>query len=124
MPKTQVVFYKELDGSIPVLEWLRTLPKEVAAKCFSRIDRLEEHGYELRRPECDILERGVYELRIRYGHVNYRILYGFAGRQIAVLAHSCTKEKRILPKDIDLAVRRLNYIKANFAIHKYERLMK
>jgi hypothetical protein len=55
MPKTQVVFYKELDGSIPVLEWLRTLPKEVTAKCFSRIDRLEEYGYELRRPECDIL---------------------------------------------------------------------
>src|SRR5437773_8897790 len=55
MPKTKVVFYKEDEGSVPILEWLDTLQPKVLDKCTVRIERLEEMGHELRRPEADFL---------------------------------------------------------------------
>jgi putative component of toxin-antitoxin plasmid stabilization module len=75
-------------------EWLKDLrvknPKAYA-KCAVRVKRLAEVGYELRRPEADFLQDGIYELRARSGTVNYRILYFFQGKDVAVLAHAITK---------------------------------
>jgi len=65
------------------------------AKCVVRIRRLGELGHELRRPEADLLRDGIYELRARLGTVNYRILYFFHGRNVAVLGHAITKESEI-----------------------------
>jgi ribosome-binding protein aMBF1 (putative translation factor) len=62
----------------------------------ARIRRLAEAGRELRRPEADYLRGGIYELRARRGHVNYRILYFFHGQNVAILAHALTKEGAIL----------------------------
>ena len=92
MPKTKVVFHKQDDGSVPVLEWLDSLQRRALDKCTVRIERLEEIGHELRRPEADFLRDGIYELRIRKGRVNYRILYFFHGRGMAILGHAITKE--------------------------------
>ena len=50
-------------------------------------------GFELRRPMADLLEDGIYELRVRVGKVNYRILYFFHGRNVAILTHAMTKER-------------------------------
>lgn len=59
---------------------------------------------------------GVYELRVRVGNLNYRALYFFAGRGIAVMAHGCTKETALDEADIDRAVtRRLAYKTAPLA---------
>jgi hypothetical protein len=89
MPRTQVIFYQERDGKAPVLEWLSEL-KETNAKawanCRVRIEQLAELGHELRRPAADILRNGIYELRAKQGHVQYRILYFFHGRNVAILA--------------------------------------
>ena len=38
---------------------------------------MKELGYELRRPEADLLRDGIYELRVSINHVQYRILYSF-----------------------------------------------
>jgi phage-related protein len=46
----------------------------------------------------------IYELRIRYGSVNYRILYLFYERTTAVLSHAITKERDVPQKEIDVAV--------------------
>lgn len=61
------------------------------AKCIVRIQRLAQLGHELRRPEADLLRDEIYELRAKHGHVQYRILYFFHGRETAVLAHALTK---------------------------------
>ena len=109
MPPTQVVFYQDADGRSPVREWLRELRRSDAkahAKCVARIERLAELGYELRRPEADFLRDGIYELRARKGQVNYRILYFFHGRQVAVLAHALTKEEAVPAIDIQRALAR------------------
>jgi Phage derived protein Gp49-like (DUF891) len=77
MPSTEVVFYRDDDGTVPVLDWLGGLSLKARLKCLVRIERLRELGYDLRRPEADLLRDGVYELRVSLNHVPYRILYSF-----------------------------------------------
>ena len=113
MPETKVVFYKEDDGTIPVLDWLDSLPPKVKAKCRIRIERLKALGYELRRPEADYLGNGIYELRIRRGRVNYRILYFFHGNIAAVLSHGLVKERRVPSKEINKAIQRKQKFEQN-----------
>jgi phage-related protein len=106
MPKTTVVFYQEDEKLVPVLDWLNGLPAKALDKCKVRIERLRDLGHELRRPEADILRDGIYELRVRLGTTNYRMLYFFSGRIAAVLAHGLVKESEVPPRDIEIAIRR------------------
>ncbi len=106
MPRISVVFYKEEDGAVPVLEWLDSLQPKALDKCVVRIERLRELGHELRRPETDYLRDGIYELRVGLQHVNYRILYFFHGRTAAVLSQGLAKEAAVPPKEIERAIER------------------
>ncbi len=110
MPAVEVVFYKDVDNTVPVRDWfaeLRRRQPRAFAKCQVRIERLAEVGYELRRPEADFLRDGIHELRIRFGTVNYRILYFFQGQTAAVLAHALTKEAAVPSRDIDRAIEQM-----------------
>jgi len=109
MPQTTIVFYKEADGEVPVLDWLRALhrrDRRAYAAGIARMQRLAALGHELRRPEADYLRDGIYELRVRRGRVQYRILSFFHGQRLAVLAHALTKEGQVPPVDIARAIRR------------------
>jgi phage-related protein len=106
MPATEVVFFQEEDGSVPILEWLTDLPQRVRLKCLAKLARLEELGHELRRPEADLLRDGIYELRVRLGSVNYRMLYFFHGRVAAVVSHRLIKEKSVPAGEIEEAIER------------------
>jgi hypothetical protein len=55
MPRTRLVFFKDDDGRVPILEWLDALPAKALDKCTVRLERLSQLGYELRRPEADYL---------------------------------------------------------------------
>ena len=105
MPRTEVRAFRTADGKVPLLKWLDALPRTVRVKCNAHIRRLAELGHELRRPYADLLRDGIYELRIRRGRVNYRVLYFFHGRQAVVLSHGTTKERRVAEKDIEQALR-------------------
>lgn len=107
MSRTLVLFYQDSTEDVPVLDWLRELRRSDRrgyAKCVARIQRLAEAGRELRRPEADFLREGIHELRARRGHVHYRILYFFHGRDIAVLAHSLTKKTKVSEADLRRAI--------------------
>lgn len=120
MPRVHIVFYRDSRGRVPVLEWLEKIPAKAMDKCTAKIARLAEVGHELRRPTADYLEEGVYELRVSHLGVNYRILYFFHGREIAVLDHSLTKERRVPPRDIQLAIRNKVEFQRNPAVHTAE----
>ena len=95
MPRTEVAFYRDDDGTVPVQEWLIELldrDEKAFAQCVAVIRRLRETGYELRRPQADFLRDGIYELRAKRGRVNYRILYFFHGRNVALLTHAFTRK--------------------------------
>ena len=92
MPVTRLIFFCDIEGSVPLLEWLDSLPKKARAKCIARLQRLALLGHELRRPEADFLRDGIYELRVGLRGINYRMLYFFHGQIAAVVSHGLTKE--------------------------------
>ena len=120
-------FYAE-KGESPFLVWLEGQQEKVQDKVFDAIARLEELGHELRRPEAEYLRDGIYELRVKKGHVNYRPLYFFddakdnSGRMTqrrAVVVHGCMKEGAVAAADVNLALRRRSAYIANHAAHTY-----
>lgn len=123
MPKTDVCFYQEAEGDAPVLNWLEELAqrdRRAVNKCQAAIERLAEMGHELRRPEADLLRDGIYELRVRVGRVNYRILYFFHGRGLVLLAQGLTKEKAVPKADIERALQRKHRFEADPQAHTYK----
>ena len=103
MPETTVVVYAEDDGSAPLLTWLDQQHSKVQDKCLVKIERLAELGHQLRRPEADFLRDGIYELRVRYRRVNYRMLYFFHERT-AIISYGLTKEGTVPDTEIELAI--------------------
>ena len=119
MPLTKVVIYQEENGRAPLIEWLDRLPTKVQDKCIVRVEMLEQQGHELRRPHCDFLQNGIYELRVSFSRVNYRILYCFAGKNVVLLSHGCTKEKDVPNIEIGRAIRNRNNFVRNPQAHTY-----
>lgn len=119
MPKTDIRIYQDTDGTVPLLDWLDSLPDRAKDKCGAVIGRLADFGNQLRRPDCDYLSNGIYELRARAENVNYRVFYSFAGKNIVLLSHGCTKEKKVPKKEINRALRNLENYKNNPKAHTY-----
>jgi len=120
VPTIRVIFYQETAGSAPVLEWLDALPPKAQDKCRVKIERLQDMGHELRRPEADLLRDGIYELRVGLQGINYRILYFFHGKVAAVLAHGLVKERVVPPREIDEAIKRKQRYEQDPGAHTYQ----
>jgi len=120
MPKITVVFYREGADTVPVLDWLDRLPAKVQDKCRVRIERLRDLGHELRRPEADYLRDGIYELRVGFRGMNYRMLYFFHGKDAAVLAHGLVKEREVPPREIEEALSRKRRFELDPERHTYK----
>lgn len=109
MPATDVIYYREVDGSVPVLDCLKEIQRRnprAVVKVAAGIDILRQQGHELRRPIADYVRDGIYELRTRSGRVQCRILYFFHGRNAVVLAHGLVKEREVPKADIERAISR------------------
>jgi phage-related protein len=97
VPQTRVIFYRDDDGSTPLLDWLAEVqPRQAVARCIALIELLAERGHELRRPHADILKDGIHELRTRQGRVQLRMLY-FFDKHTAVVTHGFIKRGRKVP---------------------------
>lgn len=116
----KVVFFKDDDGSVPVLDFLENVPEKAQVKIIARIDRLRQLGHQLRRPEADHLGEGIYELRTKLGHVNYRVLYFFHGQVAAVLSCGFTKEDKVPPIEIQRAKQRRSIFESAAQKHTFE----
>ncbi|MEX2142812.1 MAG: type II toxin-antitoxin system RelE/ParE family toxin [Pirellulales bacterium] len=121
MPVTKLIFFRDEQGNVPLLEWLDLLPKKARAKCIVKLQRLALLGHELRRPEADFLRDGIYELRARLGRTNYRILYFHHGRITAVVSHGIQKERMVPSSEIDLAIKRKRQFEQAPVKHTFEK---
>ena len=116
-----VIFYREGDGSTPMLDWLDHLPQEARVQCIGKIELLTARGHELRRPHADYLRDGIHELRAKSRGVNYRMLYFFHGRQAVVLSHGVTKQQATVPPiEIERARRRKQTFEAEPQQHTHK----
>jgi len=120
LPEIEVLIFAESDGSSPFLIWLDKQSPKVQDKCIVFVERLEEYGYELRRPQADYLGDGIYELRIKRQNANYRILYFFHENR-AVISHGFMKQQDKVPeKEIEIAIKNKAKFLANPEKHTYE----
>jgi phage-related protein len=121
VPGVEVIFFQEVEGEAPpLIEWLDGLSQKARLKCVARLKRLEDVGYELRRPEADYLRDGIYELRASYEGVHYRMLYFFHGRSAVVVTHGVVKEREVPPKEIDKAIRAREVFVQDPGVHTFK----
>ncbi len=111
------MFFQEIGGACPVLDFLLNTPARVQQHAQARIQLLAERGHTLRRPHADYLEDGIYELHWHEGRAQYRILYCFHGRGLVVLLHALTKEASIPRADLSRAQRRRDLFMGNPDAH-------
>lgn len=124
MPASDVFFYKDDDGRIPIYEWLNELGRKnrkAVQKCQAWIRLLENHGYELKRPYVDYLREGIYELRVSFAGVQYRMLYFFHEQNLIILTHGLIKEKKVPAMEIDRALEWKKRFETNPDRHLYRR---
>jgi hypothetical protein len=84
---------------------------------------LAEQGHEMGRPYAALLRDGIYELRVHYGHVNYRMLYFFVDDpypSAVVVSHGLTKEARVPPGEIEAAIKRRELVRLDWEAHTYD----
>jgi phage-related protein len=104
-----VAYYIEADGTKPVEEYIRKLSINERAKTLAFIDHLREKGPDLHRPYADLLEDGIYELRIKLTGTQVRILYFFCYKDIIVLTNIFDKHTDKVPKsEIKMAKKNRN----------------
>ena len=123
MPHVEVRFFEDEHGHVPVLEWLTKLrlhDRRAYVECRARLRLLGQFGHELRRPHCDYLRDGVYELRIRIRRSQLRILYFFHGRSAVVLTNAFSKENRVSKIDIARSLARKRVFEASPQERTYE----
>jgi phage-related protein len=122
VPQTEVYFYCDLNGQSEVFEWLvqlRARNSKAFIQCLAKLRLLRMFGYELRRPAVDYLQDGIYELRAKQGTVQYRLLYFFHGRNVAIVAHGITKKKTIPAIEIERAIERRRLYEKESAKHRF-----
>ena len=120
MAQTEVLLYQDgMDTPPPLIAWLDSLQAEARDRCLARLALLEEYGHELDRPHAAHLGGGIYELRVRFYRVNFRMLYFFHGQAVAVVSHGLAKEQKVPPREIAKATERMEQFKANPGRHTF-----
>jgi hypothetical protein len=102
----QVVYYQEDGATVPMAAWLDRLPAKALRKCLARLERLEQLGHELRRPEA------VISAMISTNS-------GPAVRVAVVISHGLTKQRAVPPKEIDLPIKRRKRFVADTMRHTF-----
>ena len=93
-----MLYYIKKDGTKPVEEYIRKLSVNERAKILAFVDHLEEKGPDLHRPYADLLEDGIYELRVKLTGEQVRILYFFCYKDIKILTNAFEKHTDKVPK--------------------------
>ena len=92
----QVTFYTTRRGQSLLDEFLDELPESHLGKVYRWIRLLEQYGPNLPRPYADVLDGPIRELRVRYGHNQYRFFYFFHGKAI-IMTHGIMKKTGSVP---------------------------
>jgi len=115
-----IVFYKDENGKVPVLEYLESLPEKHAAKVMREIELLKEFGIDLKYPHTEYMEgdanKGLYELRTKLGNTKMRVFYFLFDSNKFILLHGFTKKSRKTPrKEIETARKRMEDYKRRYS---------
>ncbi len=97
--KKKAIYYEDERNSRPVEEFINDLESKTKAKVLARIEFLEEHWQELRRPYVDALQEGLYELRVIFSGNQVRVIYAYMFKDYIVLLHGIIKKTKEVPRE-------------------------
>lgn len=124
MSRVKIKFFCESDGTAPVKVWLEELKlkdKIGYARCVAKIKVLADMGLDARRPTVEYLRDGIFELRAKHVHIQYRILFFYQEQDAVILAHHLLKKSSKIPEsDINVAIDRKRRFEADMKRHTYE----
>jgi len=113
----KIKLYDKLNGDIPVLEYILSLPSKHRAKITGDIDTLEKQGINLLYPSVLKLKgpryKSLWEMRVEFGNNISRIIYFLYKSNVFVLLHAFSKKSYSTPnKELEIARNRMNeYLK-------------
>lgn len=97
--RKKAIYYEDESDNRPVEEFITDLESKTRAKVLARIEFLEEHWQELRRPYVDSLEGGLYELRVIFAGNQVRVIYAYMFKNYIVLLHGIIKKTNEVPRE-------------------------
>jgi phage-related protein len=101
-------FYRDAEGNIPVEDFLVDLPEKDRARIAWTINLLEEYGLQLGLPYVKHLRGKLWELRIRAGRKDYRIIYfAYVGQRFIILHGFVKKTQKTPRRELEVAERRM-----------------
>ncbi|MBR5340426.1 MAG: type II toxin-antitoxin system RelE/ParE family toxin [Erysipelotrichaceae bacterium] len=95
----EVLFYELPNGEKPVIDFLESLDDKTRIKSIGVISLLKEKGCGLREPYSKKVRNNIFELRIKKGSNNIRILYFYAKGNKAYLTNGFIKKTRKTPEE-------------------------
>jgi len=106
-PRFEVIFYSDEKGYSQIRDWFQSIrannPKAFI-KAQQIVWRLSQEGLGLRRPEADMVDSPIRELRTQYANLTLRIYYWQQGDTLFVAAAAETKKQsRADPRLIEFA---------------------
>ena len=101
----KVVYYEDNRGKKPVKEFIGRFDDKTKGKLLARLDFLERHWHELRRPFVDKISKDLYELRVEFAWNNIRIIYAYMFKDYIVLLHGFQKKTQRISENDKLKAR-------------------
>lgn len=101
-----IKFYQSENGKEPVREFIDGLDTKMKAKVVREITLLRDNGRELREPHCKYIDKGIFELRIKFSSNISRIFYFFYVDNNIILTNGFIKKTQKTPiREIDRAIK-------------------
>ena len=95
----EVIAYEDVNGKIPVQDFLKQLTPKMRAKMYGMLEILQEKGSMLREPYSKYIEDGIFELRCKFGSDITRVLYFFYYEGKIILTNGFVKKTQKTPKE-------------------------
>jgi phage-related protein len=110
--KWEIKLYKKTNGEYPVLDYILALSPKQRAKIEKGIDLLELHGislpYPYKRKIRGVKYKDLWELRIKSGRSQLRIIYFLCKQNIFVLVSAFCKKRNKTPRnELEIAKNRM-----------------
>lgn len=93
----KIIFYKKQNGTVPVQDFLDSLPLKDRKKMLRTIGLLKSEGINLREPNSSHIGNKIYELRSKVSTNIQRVFYFCDSGNEFVLLHGFTKKTQNTP---------------------------
>lgn len=99
------IYYEDLKGRKYAKDFVDSFDEKTKAKILARVEFLEKHWHEARRPIIDKIDKDLYEVRVEFAWNNVRVLYAYMFKDYIVLLHGLVKKTDKIPENDKMKAR-------------------